>query len=47
MRILPCEVFMFILATDILHEVKFYDMGPPALLPFRRRAADLIALGWV
>jgi hypothetical protein len=29
--------FLFILASDILHAIKSYDMGPPALLPLRRK----------
>jgi hypothetical protein len=36
MRIWPCEVFLFILATDPLHSVKSYYMGPLALLPLHR-----------
>jgi hypothetical protein len=33
----PCEVFLFILASDFLHAVKSYDMGPTALLLLRRK----------
>jgi hypothetical protein len=32
------EVFVFMLASDLLHAVKSYDMGPPALLPLQRKA---------
>jgi hypothetical protein len=33
---LPCEVFLFIVASVSLHAIKSYHMGPPALFPFRR-----------
>jgi hypothetical protein len=31
-KIQPCQVFLFILESDILHAVKSYDMEPIALL---------------
>jgi hypothetical protein len=34
----PCEVFLFILASDFLHAVKSYDTGPSVLLPLRMKA---------
>jgi hypothetical protein len=33
----PCELFLFILASDFVNAVKPYDMGPPALLLLRRK----------
>jgi hypothetical protein len=34
---LACEVFLFILASDFLHAVKYYDMFPPDLLSLRSK----------
>jgi hypothetical protein len=34
---LVLQIIFFILATDFLHAVKSYDMGPPALLLPRRK----------
>jgi hypothetical protein len=34
---LALQAFLFIHANDFLHAVKVYDMGTPALLPFRRK----------
>jgi hypothetical protein len=34
---LAYEVYFSILANDILHAVKYYDIGPPTLLPLRRK----------
>jgi hypothetical protein len=31
MRIWPCKVFLFILASDFLHSIKLYDIGPSPL----------------
>jgi hypothetical protein len=36
-RIWPRKVILSILASDILHTLKSYDIGPPALLSFRRK----------
>jgi len=54
MRIWPCQVFLFILASYFLHAVKSYDMGPTALLPLRRKVCcgflsplKIHRLGWV
>jgi hypothetical protein len=38
MRNWPCEVFLFILASDFSHSIKSYNMGPPALLPLQTKA---------
>jgi hypothetical protein len=53
MRVCPCKVFLFILASDFLHAVKSYDMGPPALLPLWRKVCcgfllplKVHCLGW-
>jgi hypothetical protein len=35
---LAFEISLFILRSDVLHAVKSYDMGPTALLLFRRKA---------
>jgi hypothetical protein len=37
MRIYPCELFLFMLASDYLHSVKSYDMGLTALFIFRMK----------
>jgi hypothetical protein len=34
----PCQVFPFILASNVLHSVKSYDMETPPLHPLRRKA---------
>jgi hypothetical protein len=36
-KVKPCKVFLFILASDILHAIKAYNMGPPALLLLQRK----------
>jgi hypothetical protein len=36
MRIQPCKVFLFILASNFLHAMKSY-MRPAVLLPFQRK----------
>jgi hypothetical protein len=33
MRIWPCKIFLFILVSDVLCDVKFYDIERMALLP--------------
>jgi hypothetical protein len=35
-----CKVLLCTLASDFLHAAKSYDMGPPALLPVRRKVCS-------
>jgi hypothetical protein len=38
---LAVEADLFILRSDFLHTVKFYDKGPPFLIPLRSKFPEI------